>query len=65
MRSSVFIALAAMAAVLLLAAPGFITASDWTDLGDGLAYHSSGKVVELASVQECQQLAAAQARWAY
>lgn len=65
MRSSVFIALAAVAAVLLLAAPAFTTASEWTDLGDGLALHSSGKVVELASVQECQQLAAAQARWAY
>ena len=64
MRSSVFIALAAVAAVLLLAAPGFTTASEWTDLGHGLALQG-GKVVELASVQECQQLAAAQARWAY
>jgi len=64
MRSSVFIALAAVAAVLLLAAPGFTTASEWTDLGHGLALQR-GKVVELASVQECQQLAAAQARWAY
>ena len=65
MRSSVFIALAAVAAVLLLAAPGFTTASEWTDLGHGLALHSRGKVVELASVQECQQLAKAQAGWAY
>lgn len=65
MRNSVFIAIAAVAAVLLLAAPVFTGASEWTDLGDGLALLSSGKVVELSSVHDCQQLAAAQAKWAY
>lgn len=56
--------LAALLAAVL-AGPAWNGADGWTDLGGGLALDPQGRVVELAALPECQQLAAAQAIWSY
>lgn len=48
----------AVAALLAATSPA---ASGWTDLGHGLALDPSGRLVELALLLDCQQLATEQA----